>query len=53
MTNKSLRERFNLAETKLETVSAIIADTVNEGKIKPDDPLSPSRRYAKYIPYWA
>ena len=53
MTNKSLRERFNLAETKLETISAIIADTVNEGKIKPDDPLSPSRRYAKYIPYWA
>lgn len=53
MTNRSLRERFNLPRNKLETISGIIADTIHEGKIKPDDPSSPSRRYARYIPYWA
>jgi ATP-dependent DNA helicase RecG len=53
MTNRSLRDRFDLPGTKLETVSAIIADSMHENKIKPDDPSKPSRRYAKYIPYWA
>lgn len=53
MTNKSLRDRFNLPESKLETVSGIIADTIHAIKIKPDDPMNPSRRHAKYIPYWA
>ena len=53
MNNASLRDRFNLPETKLETVSAIIADAIHEGKIKPSDPSSTSRRYANYLPYWA
>ena len=53
MNNKSLRERFDLPESKLEAVSAVIEDTKHENKIKPDDPSNTSRRYAKYIPYWA
>jgi ATP-dependent DNA helicase RecG len=53
MTNKSLRDRFKLGENKLETVSGIIADAMHAGKIKADDPSAPSRRYARYIPYWA
>lgn len=53
MTNRSLRERFNLPESKSETVSRIIADAIQQGKIKPDDPTNPSKRYAKYAPWWA
>lgn len=52
MTNQSLRERFKLSEAKADQVSRIIRDTVDAGKIKPEAP-SPSKRYAKYIPYWA
>ncbi len=53
MTNKSLRERFNLSENKADQVSRIIHDALTEGKIKLDDPDNTSKRYAKYIPFWA
>lgn len=53
MTNTSLRERFNLPESKSETVSRIIADAYQQGKIKPVDPQSTSKRYANYLPHWA
>lgn len=53
MTNQSLRERFHLPESKVETVSRIIGDAIQQGKIRPDDPSSTSRRYAKYVPWWA
>lgn len=53
MTNQSLRERFNLPETKLATASQIIAAAVDDGKIKLDDTGTISRRYARYVPYWA
>jgi ATP-dependent DNA helicase RecG len=51
MTNQSLRERFHLNESKADQVSRIIRDTVDAGKIKTEDP-NPSKRYAKYIPFW-
>jgi predicted HTH transcriptional regulator len=53
MTNTSLRERFNLPESKSETVSRIIADAIQQEKIKPVDPTSTSKRYANYVPRWA
>ena len=53
MTNQSLRERFKLPEHKADAVSRIIADAVNEDRIKIYEPESRSRRYAKYVPYWA
>jgi len=53
MTNQSLRERFKLPDNKAETVSRIIGDAIEDGKVKPEDPSSRSRRYAKYVPYWA
>lgn len=53
MTNQSLRERFKLPETRTETASRIISDTVDEGLVKLDDPDNKSKRYAKYVPYWA
>lgn len=53
MTNKSLRERFNLGEKKTDAVSRVIRDTVAKGIIKPEDAATTSRRYAKYVPFWA
>ena len=53
MTNQTLRERFHLPESKTATVSQIIADTVEAGQIKLDETGSTSKRYARYVPYWA
>jgi len=53
MTNQSLRERFKLPEHKADATSRIISDAVNEDRIKVYEPESRSRRYAKYVPYWA
>lgn len=53
MTNQSLRDRFKLPEMKSETVSRIIRDTQDVSLIKLDDPSNTSKRYAKYVPFWA
>jgi ATP-dependent DNA helicase RecG len=53
MTNQSLRERFKLSESKADQVSRIIRETVNAGQIKSDDPENASKRYVKYVPFWA
>lgn len=53
MTNRTLRDRFGLPEYKSETVSRIIRDAMQEGLIRVDDPLNTSKRYARYIPFWA
>jgi len=53
MTNQSLRSRFGIEERNAATASRIIGDTLNEGLVKNDDPNTNSRKYAKYIPFWA
>lgn len=53
MTNQSLRERFKLSEKKLDAVSRVIRDASDRELIKLEDPESASRRYAKYVPFWA
>jgi ATP-dependent DNA helicase RecG len=53
MSNQSLRERFKLAEQRTETVSRILRDTSRAGLIKLDQPDRASKRYARYVPYWA
>ena len=53
MTNQSLRERFGLSDRKTDVASRIITMALEETLIKPDDPTSTSKRYNKYIPYWA
>jgi ATP-dependent DNA helicase RecG len=52
MTNKSLRERFGLEESKGALVSRIISATLEAKLIKPDT-LSDSRRDSAYTPYWS
>ncbi|MDA8001253.1 MAG: putative DNA binding domain-containing protein [Alphaproteobacteria bacterium] len=52
MNNRSLRDRFGLPEEKYQSVSAVIADSVEKNRIKRASP-DQGRRYASYIPYWA
>ena len=53
MTNQSLRTRFGIEEHNYSIVSRIIADTIKEGLIRYNDPENKSRKYAKYVPFWA
>lgn len=53
MTNQSLRERFQIEEQNAAIASRILKETLNEGLIKDDDPTSQSRKYKRYIPFWA
>ncbi len=53
MTNQSLRDRFHLPESKSAIVSQVIAATIEMGLIKPDEKVGASRKYARYLPFWA
>lgn len=53
MTNQSLRERFKINDKNAAIASRIIAEAITENLIKNDDPEAKSKKYAKYIPYWA
>ena len=53
MTNQSLRQRFNLAEAKAAIVSQIISATMDQGLVKPDQAMRGSRKFARYLPFWA
>ena len=53
MTNQSLRERFHLPEAKAAVVSQIISATIEAGFIKPDESVGSSRKFARYLPFWA
>jgi ATP-dependent DNA helicase RecG len=53
MSNQSLRERFKLPESKAETASRIIRDCIDSRLVKPENQESGSKRYARYLPYWA
>jgi len=53
MTNESLRKRFRLSETRRAVASQVIAAAQEEGLIKPDERVGRSRKYARYLPFWA
>lgn len=53
MTNQTLRDRFRLTEDKASTVSQIIAQTIEANLIKQDESVGTSRKYARYVPFWA
>jgi ATP-dependent DNA helicase RecG len=53
MTNQSLRERFHLPESKSAIILQIIAATIDSGLIKPDKKAGASRKFARYLPFWA
>ncbi len=53
MTNQSLRKRFKLPEKKSASVSQIIAAALDEELIKADESVGVSRKFARYLPFWA
>jgi predicted HTH transcriptional regulator len=53
MTNQTLRERFGLSEGRAAIASQVIAATIEAGMIKPDDAVGASRKFARYLPFWA
>lgn len=53
MTNQSLRERFHLGEEKAAIASQIITATIEAGYIKADESVGGSRKFARYLPFWA
>lgn len=53
MTNQSLRKRFNIEDKNSAIASRIIKDTLESKLIKDNDPKSNSRKFKKYIPFWA
>jgi len=52
MTNKSLRERFGLNESKISVVTRVINATVEAGLVA-NSSSSESRRDTSYVPYWS
>lgn len=52
MTNSTLRERFGIEEQNSAMASRIIKDALEAGEIRPFDE-SASRKYMKYVPWWA
>lgn len=53
MTNQSLRERFHLPESKSASVSQVITATIDSKLIKADEKVGGSRKFARYLPFWA
>ncbi|MBI4025154.1 MAG: MloB, partial [Verrucomicrobia bacterium] len=53
MTNQSLRERFHQPESKTVIISQIIAAAIEAKVVKPDETVGGSRKYARYLPFWA
>lgn len=53
MNNTTLRHRFQLPESKKETVSRVLRETQEEGLIKLSDPSITSHKFKKYLPIWA
>lgn len=53
MTNQSLRERFKLPDNRAAVSSQIISATIDQGLVKQDESVGGSRKYARYLPYWA
>lgn len=53
MTNQSLRERFGLSEGQSGLASQIISQTIETGLMKLDESVGSSKKYRRYIPFWA
>ncbi len=53
MTNNSLRARFNISEANYSMVSRVISETIKADFIKAKDSENRSKKFARYVPFWA
>lgn len=51
--NETLRKRFGLGEKKANTISKLVRLAKDRNLIKDFDPKNSSKKYIKYIPFWA
>lgn len=51
--NESLRKRFGLGEKKTTTISKLVKLVKDRGLIKEFDPASNSKKFIRYVPFWA
>ena len=52
-TYKTVRERFHQPESKTAIISQIIAAAIEAKVVKADEKVGGSRKYARYLPFWA
>lgn len=50
---QGIRERFQLPESRSAIASQVISATIEIGLIKPDEKVGASRKFARYLPFWA
>jgi ATP-dependent DNA helicase RecG len=53
MTNQTIRERFQIDDRNYPMASKIIRETIDSGFIKEEDPENKSKKFTRYVPYWA
>jgi len=53
MTNKTLREKFKIDTRNSSIASRIIDATIKADLIKLEDQENISKKYTRYIPFWA
>jgi hypothetical protein len=53
MINQLLRVCFHLLESESAIVSQVIAATIGAGLIKTDEKVGGSRKFVRYLPFWA
>jgi ATP-dependent DNA helicase RecG len=53
MTNQTLRVRLQIEEKNYSMISRIFKESIEAGLIKEVDSENKSRKYARYIPFWA
>lgn len=51
--NTSLRERFGMHDKQASQISLLIKEAIDAGRIKPKEEGNVSKKFSKYIPYWA
>lgn len=53
MTNQTLRARFGLSDGSSNTASGVITAALEQKLIKLDPAAPPSKKFARYLPFWA
>ena len=53
ITNSTARQRFKLHEKRRTSVSNLLKEAAERGRIKRKDPDSKSSKFVEYVPYWA
>lgn len=53
MTNTTLRERFKINKNNASIISRLISTSIKKRYIKDFDPKDNTKKFKKYIPYWA